>query len=307
MTKGKGKEQTQGDDGVEVERLEERARLKKERGMAEGERRSIDLSHSAGEALFDADNSEAGSAGGNESEFKAIEDAAQTAINSMQSFWDKIQTDPRVNKLQASVAKTLQDIKLPTISTNAVDGTLEMGGSDISKQAKQQSSVLPDLSEQFQKAFPKLDLKESQAMAKRYFEASQAAALDWTKEMGNMMTDLVHVVPPEEARQSAEKARVSSDEKLSGAVQAVVPSYAEAPAFTEEDDFDWDKEVEAESVDGLETTTGPQTASWDDEHDVDQVQTVSEAEEASERAAARHAATEKNTEEREDDEDSDWE
>ncbi|PWN35453.1 uncharacterized protein FA14DRAFT_172090 [Meira miltonrushii] len=299
--KGKGK-QVEGDDGADVERLEENAKLAQEgktrRASNDAVSRAI-ASSATGDAFFDADafSDEPGG------EMKAIDDAimatrqnAQSAMQSMQTFWGKIQADPRVNNMQASVAKTLQSISLPK-QGKAEDGTENAEDPSQSPQTKR-NLALPDLSKQFQAAFPNLDLKESQAMAKRYFEASQSAARDWGKEMGSMMGDLVKVVPPEEGEKKREKSNEAP-------AKAAAPSKEaqKAPALqasTDDDDFDWDKEVEG----GLETTTGPPTTSWEDVGD--QVQTVSEAEEqsAKKEISKKPAARSKQEEE---EEDSDWE
>lgn len=299
--KGKGK-QVEGDDGADVEALEEKAKLAQEgktrRASNDAVSRAI-ASSATGEAFFDADafSDEPGG------EMKAIDDAiaatrqnAQSAMQSMQTFWGKIQADPRVNNMQASVAKTLQGISLPK-QGKAEDGSESSGDPSQSPQTKR-NLALPDLSKQFQAAFPNLDLKESQSMAKRYFEASQSAARDWGKEMGSMMGDLVKVVPPEEGEKRKEKSTEAPS-------KAAVPSKEtqKAPALqasTDDEDFDWDKEVEG----GLETTTGPPTTSWEDVGD--QVQTVSEAEEQSaKKEVAKKSAAGSKAEEEE--EDSDWE
>lgn len=299
--KGKGK-QIEGDESADVERLEEKAKLAQEgktrRASNDAVSRAI-ASSATGDAFFDADafSDEPGG------EMKVIDDAilatkqnAQSAMQSMQTFWGKIQADPRVNNMQASVAKTLQGISLPKQGKNE-DGSDRIEDPSQSPQTKR-NLALPDLSKQFQAAFPNLDLKESQAMAKRYFEASQSAARDWGKEMGSMMGDLVKVVPPEEGEKKEEKpAEVQPKTAIpSKEVQAAPALHAS----TDDDDFDWDKEVEG----GLETTTGPPTTSWEDVGD--QVQTVSEAEEqgVKEKSSKGTAAASRNEEE---EEDSDWE
>jgi hypothetical protein len=298
--KGKGK-QVEGDEGADVERLEEKAKLAQEgkarRASNDAVSRAI-ASSATGDAFFDADafSDEPGG------EMKVIDDAilatrqnAQSAMQSMQTFWGKIQADPRVNNMQASVAKTLQGISLPKQVKNE-DGSEAVEDPTQSPQTKS-NIALPDLSKQFQAAFPNLDLKESQAMAKRYFEASQSAARDWGKEMSSMMGDLVKVVPPEEGEKKREK---STEVPSKSAVPSKEAQTAPAlQASTDDDDFDWDKEVEG----GLETTTGPPTTSWEDVGD--QVQTISEAEEQSAKKKAPKGAATASKEDEE--EDSDWE
>lgn len=298
---GKGKEkQQEGDEGAAVERLEERMRQGQQRSSSEGKRSDIPASAS-GEALFDADNDD-----GPGSEFKVIEDAisatrqnAQTAMHSMQSFWDRIQSDPRVSNMQASVAKTLQNISVPKQATEGEQDDGEKGGQ--SPQTKR-NLALPDLSKQFQAAFPNLELKQSQAMAKRYFEMSQSAARDWGKEMGTLMSDLVKVVPPEEEQGPSQK------ETAKGAAAATGTPAAPLQTSTDDDDFDWDREVETGSSAGLETTTGPPTTSWEDADPnlVADVQTVSEADEQSSKRQGKQTASSK-ANKKDEEEDSDWE
>lgn len=193
----------EGDDGAAVDALEERAQGRKLRDNAT--RRQAEQGGQS-ESLFDADTLGAGI------DSKAIDEAmeaarknAKSALNSVQSFWEKVQADPRMTSMQASVAHTLQNISLPQ-SAAATGGETEVGESQgaepdatIASPRTRRNLALPDLSKQFQGAFPHLDWKESQTMAKRYFEASQNAARDWGKEMSHLMGDLVKVVPPERA------------------------------------------------------------------------------------------------------------
>jgi hypothetical protein len=73
--------------------------------------------------------------------------------------------------------------------------------------------LLPSLVSSIQASLPHLDLKQSEALAKRYWDQSQLLAKDVGVEVKAMMGDLVKVVPPEEAegKQAGECNRLRSD------------------------------------------------------------------------------------------------
>lgn len=247
--KGKQKATVEGDDGIAVEALEEKT-AKKTRSNSKSE----PLVTSTGEAIFDVD-------GDMTQEEKAAVDQtiqvakqnAQTALHNVQSFWDKLQADPRLNNIQSTLAKTLKNVSVPTASTTAKDAsTGEEGGA-----TKGLPTSFADVSKQFQASFPHLNWKESQTLAKKYLDASENVARDWGKEMTTLMGDLVKIVPPEE-QDKKEPAPKEADTKA----EPVQPLPARS---AEEDDFDWDGDIDTYSAasPGLQTTSAPETTSWD--------------------------------------------
>lgn len=206
--KGKEKAPLEGDDGVAVEALE--SKMQQKRKSSESGRGARTYDSGEGDAIFDADAPD---------DLKVVDEAieaarqnAQSAMQSLQSFWGKVQADERLSRVQASVADALQSISLPKGSESSQTNPTD------SQSPKTREYVLPDLTKQFQINFPHLDIRESQAMARRYFEASQHAARDWgkemSKEMSNLMGDLVKIVPPEEQTGSHQQAQPSEKSQM---------------------------------------------------------------------------------------------
>jgi hypothetical protein len=164
-----------------------------------------------GEAIFDVDGDGIEKVSVDET-IQVAKQNAQLALHNVQSFWDRIQADPRLHSIQASLAKTLETAK----TAGTKDGSLDADG-------KSKTASFADLSKQFQTSFPHLNLKESQALAKKYFEASENVAKDWGKEMSTLMGDLVKIVPPEEQGKTTKESTVLGRQ----AVQPVVAKPAE--------------------------------------------------------------------------------
>lgn len=241
--KGKQKEIVEGEDGAAVDALEEKS-IKKPRTNSKSE----PMVTSTGEAIFDVDGDMT------EKEKAAVDSTiqtakvnAKTAIHNVQSFWDRIQADPRMNNIQTSLASTLKNISLPKAEATK----------DASKDEEDASSVsFADLSKQFQASFPHLNWKESQTIAKKYYDASENVARDWGKEMSNLMGDLVKIVPPEEQGQA-------SSLQKDGVVKAEPSSMPNASV--DDEDFDWDGDMDLHSAStGLQTMSGPETTSWEE-------------------------------------------
>lgn len=242
--KGKQRASIEGDDGVAVEVLEEKASRK-----TRSNSKSEPLVTSTGEAIFDVDGDMTqDEKAAVDHTIQAAKQNAQTALHNVQSFWDKLQADPRLNNIQTSLAKTLKNVSAPVSTTK--EGT------------EGASTTLPasfaDVSKQFQASFPHLNWKESQTLAKKYYDASENVARDWGKEMSSLMSDLVKIVPPEQ-QEDAKPALPKEAISVPKAESAMLPTRT-----TEEEDFDWDGDMDSQSASaGIETTSAPETTSWD--------------------------------------------
>jgi hypothetical protein len=281
VTKGKQRASIEGDDGVAVEVLEEKAAAKKTRSNSKSE----PLVTSTGEAIFDVDGDMTQEEKATvDNTIQAAKQNAQTALHNVQSFWDKVQADPRLNNIQTSLAKTLKNVSVPVSTTKeGADGT-----------SKTLPASFADVSKQFQASFPHLNWKESQTLAKKYLDASENVARDWGKEMTSLMSDLVKIVPPEEQ----ENAKPALQKEATSAIKAepvTLPTRT-----TEEEDFDWDGDMDSQSASaGLETTSAPETTSWDSG-----ISDVAPKTDASPSTIQIKKATESTKDE---DEESDWE
>lgn len=292
--KGKQKAVVEGEDGAAVDSLEEKS-MKKVRSNSKSE----PMITSTGEAIFDVDGDIT------EEEKVAVENTiqtakanAQTALHNVQSFWDRLQTDPRLNNIQASLASTLKNVSVPKAGAAKDASTGEEGTPIVS---------FADLSKQFQASFPHLNWKESQSLAKKYYDASENVARDWGKEMSNLMGDLVTIVPPE----GQEKASSSQKDTTTQTESTSLPN-----AFVDDEDFDWDGDMDSHSAStGLQTTSGPETTSWEESAFESGTQEESEAHDQSQTSvAAASKVTQSGKESKkqednddDDDEESDWE
>ncbi|UZJ54296.1 hypothetical protein CBS101457_003616 [Exobasidium rhododendri] len=293
---GKGKQKEvilEEDDGLAVDALEEKA----ERDKVEAH--SAPMVMGTGEAIFDVDGNNIDSNVSIDHTIQVAKQNAQTALHNVQSFWDRLQADPRLNSIQASLAKTLETV------SQSKDDTLSGEGGKTSKPI----ASFADLSKQFQASFPHLNLKESQAMAKKYFEASENVAKDWGKEMTNLMGDLVKIVPPEESSGGATKEKVSVAKPQVPAAIVRPPVGKDVAAITtattEDEEFDWDGDMDSN---GLQTNSGPPTTSWEgsiigSESDL----ATSPVKVAKKLSPKKVTAKSKEMEEGEEDVESDWE
>lgn len=267
----------EGDEGAAVEDLEERAR------KSRSDSRSEPMVMGTGEAIFDVDGHVNEERLSMDQTLSAAKQNAQTALHNVQSFWDRLQADPRLNSMQASLAKTLESVSLPKAAAAGEGGS----------QKTIPAVSFAEVTKQFQSSFPHLNWKESQALAKKYYDASENVARDWGKEMNALMGDLVKIVPPEEqakgakpterrpapsattttAEQPTANAPVGAVRKGEGSgkmgVEEEQPTHSThadtipaAPA--EEEDFDWDGDMDGQPASaGLQTTSGPLTTSWE--------------------------------------------
>ncbi|PWN99921.1 hypothetical protein FA09DRAFT_328070 [Tilletiopsis washingtonensis] len=136
-----------------------------------------------------------------QSELDDIANAGRAALGSAQAWFSSLAEDKRLKELQTSVSSTIASFSSNTSAPQA-DG--EQTG---------QRQLLPSLVSSIQASLPHLDLKQSEALAKRYWDQSQLLAKDVGVEVKAMMGDLVKVVPPEEAegKQAGECNRLRSD------------------------------------------------------------------------------------------------
>lgn len=265
IDKGKSRQSVEGDDGVAVDNLEEKAKRK----SRSDSRSEVPVVSSTGEAIFDVD----GPITDQEKEvldqkMAAAKANAQVALQNVQSFWDRLQADPRLNNIQASLASTLKNVSLPKAASNVKEESTE----DSQDSTKVQSLNFADVSKQFQASFPHLNWKESQALAKKYYDASENVARDWGKEMTTLMGDLVKIVPPDG---SAEKGSAAvSQPNAATTTQPIEKPVMMATtttkdtlatgASTEDEDFDWDGDMDSSAAStGLQTTSGPPTTNWE--------------------------------------------
>lgn len=123
-----------------------------------------------------------------QSELDDIANAGRAALGSAQAWFSSLAEDKRLKELQTSLSSTIASFS--NTSAPPGDGEQTQAG---------QRQVLPSLVSSIQASLPHLDLKQSEALAKRYWDQSQMLAKDVGVEVKAMMGDLVKVVPPPDA------------------------------------------------------------------------------------------------------------
>ncbi|PWN52215.1 hypothetical protein IE53DRAFT_385374 [Violaceomyces palustris] len=130
--------------------------------------------------------------------------AATEVVNSATSFLTRvtsqISNDPRIVNLQRNLASSLsQQQQSPPVSDGEGErgkGTGGEGGTSSNSAVNNVQETLSKLSLTIQSHLPHLDWTESQGLAKKYLEASESFAKDLGKEMKELASEMVRIVPP---------------------------------------------------------------------------------------------------------------